>query len=119
MNTTSQLLPICLSLTAAFLGAWAQYFYKIAALKLYEIPIYKNLHLIAGLLSFTIVLILFIYAFRIGGKMFVIYPIYATTYIWGGFIAYYLIKEPIGVWQIVGTSLIILGVISISLGTNN
>ena len=115
----SQTIPIFLSLLAAILGAWAQYFYKIGAGKFSTVSLLKNYHLYAGVVSFTWVLILFLVAFRLGGKMFVIYPVYATTYIWSGLIAYYLVKEPINSWQIGGTALIILGVSFISLGHTN
>jgi len=105
-----------MSLAAAALGAWAQYFYKVGAIKIDTIGILKNYWLLGGLISFSAVLILFIFAFRMGGKMFVIYPVYATTYIWGGIIAYYLAKESVNSWQIIGTALIVIGVCVISFG---
>ena len=116
MSTQSQTFPIILSLVAAVAGAFAQYFYKVGSSYVLEVSIYKNWHIIFGLISFTAVLVLFIFAFRIGGRMFVIYPIYATTYIWGGLIAYYIDKEPINLWQIVGVAFIMVGVSVISLG---
>ena len=112
----SQTTPILLSLCAAFLGAWAQYFYKIAAVKFSIESFFRNYHLFAGVISFTLVLILFMLAFRMGGKMFVIYPVYASTYVWSGLIAYYITNEPINLAQISGTALIILGVSIISFG---
>jgi len=114
IKDTTQLYPVLLSLTAAVLGAVAQYFYKVGALKLTEIPFYKNYHLIGGMISFFWVLVLFIFAFRMGGRMFVVYPVYATTYIWGGLIAYYWAQEPINSWQLVGVGLIMGGVSLIS-----
>lgn len=116
MSSSSQFFPIALSLIAAALGAWAQYFYKIAAGKLGVVSIIKNYHLMAGLACFTGVLVLLIIAFRFGGKMFVVYPVYATTYIWGGLISYYLLKEAINTWQILGVVLIMVGVAVVSLG---
>ena len=110
----SQTLPILISLAAAFLGAWAQYFYKIGASNLDFKNIFKNHHIFLGMLSFTLVLVLFLWAFRIGGKMYVVYPVYATTYIWGGLIAHFLLKESIGSYQLIGVGLIILGIIFIS-----
>lgn len=112
--TNTQTVPILISLVAAFLGAFAQYFYKIGAMKLDFSNIFKNYYIFGGVTCFSIVLILFIVAFRLGGKMFVIYPVYATTYIWSGLIAYYLSGENINGWQILGVGFIILGVISIS-----
>ena len=111
---SSQTLPIIISLVAAFLGAWAQYFYKIGATKLDLKNILNNHNIFLGMINFTLVLGLFIWAFRIGGKMYVVYPVYATTYIWGGLIAFYLLKETIGPWSLAGALFIILGVILIS-----
>lgn len=112
---TGQLYPILLSLVAAFFGAWAQFFYKNAAAKLFSVHIIKNYHLYFGLISFFVVLVLFMTAFRLGGRMLVIYPVYATTYIWNGIIASTLGKEQFNFWQILGTTFIILGVSVISL----
>lgn len=114
----SQLIPICLSLVAALFGAFAQYFYKMGALRLDFSNLFKNYYLFAGVICFSLVLILFIIAFRMGGRMFVIYPIYATTYIWSGLIAYYLASETFNIYQISGVILIILGVICISFSSH-
>ena len=114
LKMESQIYPILLSLIAAILGALAQYFFKMGALKLTDIPIYKNYYLMGGLISFFWVLVLFIFAFRLGGRMFVVYPAYATTYIWGGLIAFYWAQEPINSWQLGGVGLIIIGVSLIS-----
>ena len=111
----AQQTPIFLALIAAFLGAWAQYFYKNAAMKFSQVPIYQNVELFLGLISFTLVLVLFIFAFQLGGKMFVVYPVYATTYIWGGLISHYILKESISMYQVLGAAFIILGVGFVSL----
>jgi len=111
-----QTLPIIYSLIAAVLGAGAQYFYKVGAKNIFEISLFKNWAIWMGLISFTLVLVLFIAAFRNGGRLFVIYPVYATTYIWGGLIAYHIEKESISNWQYVGVALIMLGVGVISVG---
>jgi len=110
MKTGSQTLPIILSLAAAFTGAFANWFYKTGANKMDELVWYKNWYIAAGLVFFTSVLVLFIIAFRMGGRLFVVYPVYATTYIWVGLIGVYLDKEPWSIWQIAGTGFIILGV---------
>jgi drug/metabolite transporter (DMT)-like permease len=110
MSASSQLIPIILSLIAAVLGAMAQWFYKVGAMRLWEVAPWKNWHLMAGVASFTAVLILFIAAFRLGGRLFTVYPAYATTYVWGGLIAYYWEGEAIGTAQMIGVSLIIAGV---------
>lgn len=112
----SQFLPVIISLGAAIVGAWAQYFYKVAADNFSIGQLYKNYHLFLGVICFSLVLVLFIWAFKAGGKMFVIYPVYATTYIWSGMIAHYLLKESITTFQIVGVLMIMIGVVCVALG---
>lgn len=110
MKTDSQIVPIVLSLTAAFNGAFANWFYKTGANKMDELVWYKNWFIPAGVVSFISVLVLFIFAFKVGGRLFVVYPVYATTYIWVGLLGVYLDKEPWTMWQVTGVGLIILGV---------
>lgn len=115
----SQLYPILLSLIAAIFGAGAQYFYKIGATNFSLLTVYKNIPIILGVILFSLVLFIFIFAFKLGGKMFVIYPVYATTYIWSGLIAYYILGENINIYQIIGVGLIITGVVFVSLSQVN
>lgn len=113
----SQLTPILMTLVAAVSGALAQFFYKKAALNFTEVPIWNNFSLFAGLALFTLVLVLFIVAFRMGGRLFVIYPVYATTYIWVGLLGVFIGKEPWTWVQLVGVATIILGVTLIGVGS--
>lgn len=119
MKTSSQLVPILLSLLAALAGAFANWFYKTGANKMSELAWYKNWYIGAGLLSFTSVLILFIIAFRFGGRLLVVYPVYATTYIWVGLIGVYFYQEPWALRQVAGIGLIILGVSLVAGGRPN
>lgn len=110
MKEQNQLVPILLILVAAVFGAAAQYFFKQGSVRLMEVFILKNYYLIAGLVSFWIVLLLILLSFRLGGKMMVVYPTYGTTYIWGLLIAHYMDKELINPVQIGGIFIIILGI---------
>jgi drug/metabolite transporter (DMT)-like permease len=112
----SQAMPILLSLIAAISGAGAQFFYKRAALKFTEVPIWANGSFFAGLVLFTSVLALFIVAFRLGGRLFVIYPVYATTYIWVGLIGVLVDHEAWSWMQVAGVFTIIAGVALIGIG---
>jgi drug/metabolite transporter (DMT)-like permease len=114
----SQATPILLTLIAAVSGAGAQFFYKRAALKFTETPIWSNGSLFAGLLLFTLVLVLFIAAFRMGGRLFVIYPVYATTYIWVGLIGVFIDHEAWSWLQLAGVGTIIAGVALIGAGAH-
>lgn len=106
----SQAVPILLILVAAFIGACAQYFFKVGSLKIIEVPIYKNWFFLAGLVSFFWVLVLITMSFRFGGMMMVVYPAYGTTYIWALFISHYFDKTPVNYVQVSGIFCIILGI---------
>lgn len=114
MKEQNQTIPILFILVAAIFGAAAQYFFKQGSLRLMEVFILKNYYLIAGLVSFWIVLALIILSFRYGGKMMVVYPTYGTTYIWGLLIAHYIDKEVITPVQIAGIFVIIFGIALVS-----
>lgn len=105
-----QTIPILLILVAAFIGACAQYFFKLGSLKIMEIPIYKNWFFLAGLVSFFWVLVLMTMSFRFGGVMLVVYPAYGTTYIWALLISHFVEKTPVNIYQVAGILSIILGI---------
>ncbi len=95
--------PIFLNLVAALFGAFGQYFYKIGAQKSDLVSI------LIGVVLFIGVMALFVFAYRLGGKISVVYPFYATTFIWGALIGYYFEKEPLNQWMLVGLALILVG----------
>lgn len=112
----ASLFPILLASIAALLGAAANWCFKRSALQFVETPIYKNLALGLGLLAFTAVLVLFTLAYRSGGKLLVIYPAYATTYIWALLIAKFVDHEAISTAQVAGILAIMIGVTLIGVG---
>ena len=77
-------------LLAAFLGAVGQHLYKTGA----DISdgsiagFVLNPRLLFGVICYICVMVLFIAGFRIGGRVTVLYPIYATTFIWAALISY-------------------------------
>lgn len=110
MALPTQAFPVVLGLVAALAGAFANWFYKHGARRLGEVPLHHNWQIAAGLISFAAVLVLLLWAFRSGGRLLVVYPVYATTYIWVVLIAVYLDAEPWSGWQLLGIGLIMLGV---------
>ncbi len=110
----SQKIPILLNILAAFLGALGQYAYKRGGLKLSEIPIWMNYHLLLGILLFCGVMVCFVMGYKMGGRISVVYPFYATTFVWGSLIGFFLEKEPFR-WNLAfGTLCILVGLIFIS-----
>jgi len=110
MTQNSQLIPILLNIIAAFVSAFGQYLYKIGSAKLGVEPIYKNYHIFSGILLFTAVMVLFLAAFKMGGRLSVTYPIYASTFLWGTLIGVYFDKEPWSYGQAAGVFFILIGI---------
>lgn len=113
----NQFVPILIVSFASFCGAAANLLFKRAAAQIVEVPLYLNWFLLSGLLLFTLVLVLFLSAFRLGGETIVVYPTYATTYIWIVFLSYQFDGTTISKMQILGMSLIVLGVSLIGVGS--
>ena len=112
----NSLFPIVLSCFAAVLGASANLLFKRAALLVSEVPLYKNWQLFVGLASFSMVLALFMIAFRSGGKLMTVYPAYATTYAWALVFAIFIERESVSTLQVAGIVAIIAGVALIGFG---
>ena len=98
-------------LAASLLGAVGQFLYKSGADKATGtiVSYLLNLRLIGGVVCYIAVMVLFVAAFRRGGALSVLYPIYATTFIWAALIAWGMYGEPIRPVNIVGMILLIAG----------
>lgn len=104
--------PILLFLVAAFLGALGQYFYKTGAeTSSHNILSWiTNYRIILGVLCYIIIMFLFFFAFRIGGPLTVLYPVYATTFIWSLLIGIFLLGEKVTFYNMLGVGVIIFGI---------
>ncbi len=113
---SSQKIPILYNIIAALLGAFGQYAYKKGAQKIGIEPLLSNYNLLLGILLFCGVMVFFVLGYKMGGKISVVYPFYATTFIWGTLIGIYLEKEPFQ-WSLLGgAGLILLGLFVIAQG---
>jgi hypothetical protein len=108
---TTPVTSILFFLVAAFLGALGQYLYKEgAALANGSVASYLlNPRLIAGVICYTAVMMLFVAAFRKGGSLTVLYPLYASTFIWAAVIALLAYGTPIRPLNVAGMGLIVVG----------
>ena len=106
----SQLLPILIISVASFFGAAANILFKKASAQVLEVPVYQNWALLLGLVLFSLVLVMFLTAFRWGGETIVVYPTYATTYIWIVFLSYKFDGASISKIQMLGIAFVMLGV---------
>ena len=112
MQTTSTK-AIILFLIAAILGALGQYLYKTGVENSSGniLSWFKNYRVISGILCYITIMFLFVISFKIGGELTVLYPVYATTFIWGALIAVTLLGENLTLYKIGGIIFIIIGVL--------
>ena len=104
---------IILYLIAAFVGALGQALYKegSGASQLTDpVSLLTNWRLLLGVGCYIAVMVLFVAAFRIGGELTVLYPVYATTFLWAAVLGVFLLDESFGVAKGLGVALIIAGV---------
>jgi multidrug transporter EmrE-like cation transporter len=105
------LISIAFFLLASLLGALGQYLYKSGAdladgtIRGYLL----NPRLLGGVVCYVLVMGLFVAAFRKGGEMAVLYPIYASTFIWGALLAWSAFGTPIKPLNVLGMILLVGG----------
>ncbi len=98
-------------LAAAALGSLGSYLYKSGADAASGtiLSLATQWRILAGVGCYGAVMVLFVGAFRIGGALTVLYPIYATTFIFGAIIGKLAYDVPIRPANIVGMALLIMG----------
>lgn len=95
---------------AAAVGALGQYLYKSGADAAQGgIASYLNLRLLGGVACYIAVMVLFVAAFKRGGSLTVLYPIYASTFIWAALIALQVYGTPIKAANVAGMILLVAG----------
>lgn len=101
---------------AALLGAVGQYLYKEGA----RLPMphaaawLTNWRIGAGIVCYVAVMVLFVAAFKAGGQLTVLYPLYAGTFIWALLIGRLFLGENITLSKIAGVGAIIVGMVLIA-----
>src|SRR5689334_7414844 len=104
------LASIALFAIAAVLGAVGQFLYKAGAehakrsLLSYVIP-----WLVGGVVCYVAVMMLFVAAFKRGGQLSVLYPIYASTFIWAAVISLLAYGTPMKPINVAGMLLLVVG----------
>lgn len=98
-------------LLASFLGAAGQFLYKSGAERTTaSIASYLwNGRILGGVLCYVAVMVLFVAAFKRGGSLTVLYPLYASTFIWAAVIALWAYSTPIKLVNIAGMALLVAG----------
>jgi multidrug transporter EmrE-like cation transporter len=98
-------------LVAALLGALGQFLYKSGAERTTGEPTsyLLNPRLLLGVGCYLAVMVLFVAAFKRGGALSVLYPLYASTFIWAALIALAAYDEPIRPVNVAGMALLVAG----------
>lgn len=108
---TTPVSSIVLFLIASLLGAVGQFLYKSGAdsagntLAGYLL----NPRIAGGVVCYVAVMVLFVAAFKRGGALSVLYPVYATTFIWAAVIGLVVYHTPIRPINVCGMVLLVLG----------
>lgn len=109
MNTPA--ISIIFFVLAAFFGALGQFLYKSGAERATGsvASCLLNGRLLGGVACYIAVMVLFVAAFKKGGAITTLYPIYASTFIWAAAIAWWAFGEPIKAVNVAGMALLVAG----------
>ncbi len=109
MKTPS--VSIVMFVLAAVFGAVGQFLYKSGAERAGgSLASYlANPRLLGGVICYVAVMVLFVAAFKRGGSLTVLYPIYASTFIFAALIAWAADGTPIKPANVCGMALLIGG----------
>src|SRR5882757_3304643 len=105
------LLSIVLFLLASLCGALGQFLYKSGAERATGglMSYLANARLLGGVVCYVAVMVLFVAAFKRGGALTTLYPVYATTFIFAALIALWAYDTPIKPVNIGGMALLVAG----------
>jgi uncharacterized membrane protein len=104
-------LAIMSFVVAALLGAVGQFLYKAGADHASGglLGYLLNTRILAGVTCYIAVMVLFVAAFKLGGQPALLYPIYASTFIWAALLGLRVYGTPISPINIVGMALLVGG----------
>ena len=102
---------ILMFVVASLLGALGQFLYKSGAdaatggWSTYVL----NVRILTGVVCYIGVMVLFVAAFKKGGQLSVLYPVYATTFIWAALLGWLAYQTPIKPVNVLGMALLVAG----------
>ncbi len=104
-------ISILFFLLAAFLGALGQFLYKSGVERATGglMSYLANPRLLGGVVCYVAVMVLFVAAFKRGGALTTLYPVYATTFIFAALIGLWAYGTPIKPVNIGGMALLVAG----------
>ena len=107
---------ILLVVGASILGAAGQFLFKSGSEKpgFGILTFVSTPAVVAGMACYIAVMVMFTTAFRLGGSVRVLYPIYATTFIWAALAAWAMNHDPIRPIHVGGMMLLLGGITCMS-----
>ena len=112
----SNFYPISLVLVSTIFTSAGQLLLKIGADKLQlDLSMLTNYPLIVGILAYAIAATILIISLK-NGELSLLYPIYATSYIWVMLLSKFVLNEPTNTLKWSGVAVIIVGVSLIGFG---
>ena len=98
-------------LLASLVGAVGQLLYKAGAGQMdgSAESILLNSRIWAGVVCYALVMGLFLAAFKRGGSLSVLYPIYATTFIWAALLSHFIYATPLKLPHLIGMLVLMTG----------
>ena len=116
MLMKTPILAIGAVLIASLLGAIAPFLFEHGSKQLQGriVDVVLNPYVIAGIATYVTVMIFFTYAFKLGGTVRVLYPLYASTFIWAAIIASLRHGDAIQPVHLGGMALLIAGIVCMS-----
>ena len=104
-------ISIVFFLLASLFGALGQFLYKSGAERATGglVSYLANARLLGGVACYVAVMVLFVAAFKRGGALTTLYPVYATTFIFAALIALWAYGTPVKPAHIGGMALLIAG----------
>jgi len=106
---------VCLVIFCTIVTSLGQLFWKIGAKSLPVI--FTNWPLLIGFCFHIIAAFILIHSFKTG-EVSVLFPMYATNYVWVSLLAYHFLGESLNYLKISGMVVVIFGVIALSVGAH-
>jgi multidrug transporter EmrE-like cation transporter len=114
MKEPTPLLSMILILVASVFGALGSFLYKTGATHatkagLGGLSLMAEPRILGGVASYGVVMVLFVSAFKNGGALSVLYPLYASTFIFGALISMAAFGTPIRLPNLAGMGMLLMG----------
>ncbi|MEM2915742.1 MAG: hypothetical protein QXT19_00025 [Candidatus Woesearchaeota archaeon] len=106
---------ILLVIVCTLVTSIAQLLWKFGAMRLPQVI--TNTPLLIGFATYIVAAFLLITSFK-GGEVSVLYPMYASNYIWVSLLSAFYLAEPLNTLKFAGMATIIVGVAMLSKGVH-